>query len=365
MKKCPLCERVYENETFCPHCNLPLIDLNKEEDTFESMVIKRADKQVAQDKTKDKKFIVGGIVLILALFMLPLILYISQQDFFKDKETKKTVYTSESRETISEQKNMETDLSDVSINAYDNDAVQVSGHIEEYRGNLWFVFNELQNIYLFDKYMNKAVVEEGVGQAIVENESGNELNRYIGRNMTVNCSISKEDENVILSLQGILDAEEIQDNTGIHAYQVVIEDCTWEEARQRCIDAGGYLVRINSEEEFDYITNLLNSRGYSDYHFYLGGRRELSDTEYYWVNEENQFLEGCLNSAESWAMPHWYNNEPSFQDTGSDAPSAISEDVMNLFFVSESWYLNDSSSDLPGDYPSLLSGKVGYIVETE
>ena len=260
---------------------------------------------------------------------------------------------------------METDLSDVSINAYDNDAVQVSGHIEEYRGNLWFVFNELQNIYLFDKYMNKAVVEEGVGQAIVENESGNELNRYIGRNMTVNCSISKEDENVILSLQGILDAEEIQDNTGIHAYQVVIEDCTWEEARQRCIDAGGYLVRINSEEEFDYITNLLNSRGYSDYHFYLGGRRELSDTEYYWVNEENQFLEGCLNSAESWAMPHWYNNEPSFQDTGSDAPSAISEDVMNLFFVSESWYLNDSSSDLPGDYPRLLSGKVGYIVETE
>ena len=42
--------------------------------------------------------------------------------------------------------------------------------------------------------MNKAVVEEGVGQAIVENESGNELNRYIGRNMTVNCSISKEYE---------------------------------------------------------------------------------------------------------------------------------------------------------------------------
>lgn len=38
---------------------------------------------------------------------------------------------------------------------------------------------------------------------------------------------------------------------------------------------------------------------------------------------------------------------------------------MNLFFVSESWYLNDSSSDLPGDYPSLLSGKVGYIVEIE
>ena len=74
------------------------------------------------------------------------------------------------------------------------------------------------------------------------------------------------------------------------------------------------------------------------------------------------FIQRKKNNSET---PHWYNNEPSFQDTGSDAPSAISEDVMNLFFVSESWYLNDSSSDLPGDYPSLLSGKVGYIVEIE
>ncbi len=151
----------------------------------------------------------------------------------------------------------------------------------------------------------------------------------------------------------------------IHNYEIVIEDCTWEEARQQCIDKGGHLVRINSEKEFDYVTDLLNRKGYKDYYFYLGGRRELNNTEYYWINEENQFIGERLNRSENWLNPYWYHSEPSFQDIGSGASSIVSEDVMTLFFVSENWYLNDSSSDLPGDYPSLLSGKVGYIMEKE
>lgn len=44
---------------------------------------------------------------------------------------------------------------------------------------------------------------------------------------------------------------------------------------------------------------------------------------------------------------------------------AIPEDVMNLFCVNGTWYLNDSSGDLVGNYSGVLSGKVGYIVEYE
>ena len=36
---------------------------------------------------------------------------------------------------------------------------------------------------------------------------------------------------------------------------------------------------------------------------------------------------------------------------------------MNLFYVNGTWYLNDSSDNLAANYPSLLSGKVGYIIK--
>lgn len=83
------------------------------------------------------------------------------------------------------------------------------------------------------------------------------------------------------------------------------------------------------------------------------------------MNQENQFIESGLNTSDSWAQLYWYNGEPSFVDVGSEATGTIEEDVMNLFCVSGSWYLNDSSANLAGMYPDLLSGKVGYIVEYE
>ena len=110
---------------------------------------------------------------------------------------------------------------------------------------------------------------------------------------------------------------------------------------------------------------MLNSGGYTNIHFYLGGRRDDTGVDYYWVNEQNEFMGDCLNSSASWCSSYWYQNEPSFRDTGSDANGEIAENVMNLFCVSGSWYLNDSSDNLAGNYPDLLSGKVGYIIEYE
>lgn len=160
--------------------------------------------------------------------------------------------------------------------------------------------------------------------------------------------------------------ENYKEKEGIHSYQITIEDCTWEEALINCIQAGGYLVQINSKEEFDYLTEKLNAEGNTDIHFYLGGRREFDGTDYYWVNENNQFIGNRLNSPDSWSASEWYFNEPSYSDTliGADGTETnISENVMNLLCVSEKWYLNDSSNDLSGNYSNFLSGKVGYIIE--
>ena len=163
----------------------------------------------------------------------------------------------------------------------------------------------------------------------------------------------------------ILYAEPEKDDPGIHRYEIVTGDVTWDEAFAQSIERGGYLARISSPEEYQYITDMLNSGGYTRYQFYLGGRRNDGDTEYYWVNTKNQFLGECLNDSDSWLGSYWYENEPSFRDTGSGAGGEIAENVISLFYVSGTWYMNDSSSDMAGFYPDLMSGKVAYIIEYE
>lgn len=259
----------------------------------------------------------------------------------------------------------EPDLSNVTINAYDADYIEISGYVEENAGTLQFVLDTPQNIYLYDNYAQKEEVVEGVSEVSLDPSAPCALEEYEGRQMSVKGDMWKEGSEIVFSPWEVLYAEPEQDDPGIHQYQIVTEDCTWYEALTRCTTQGGYLVRISSAEEYQYIVDMLNNGGYTNIHFYLGGRREDNGTEYYWINDQNQFIGDCLNSSDSWAGSYWYQGEPSFRDTGSDAVGEITENVMNLFCVSGTWYLNDSSDDLAGHYPDLLSGKVGYIIEYE
>ena len=259
----------------------------------------------------------------------------------------------------------EVDMSLVDIDAVSNAYVELSGLVVSDGYNLFLQMDEPMNFYVFDPLQSKIILVQGVDQPYIAEYSTVSMSDYEERAVTVGGEVRFDNGNIVFQISNIVSAEPEQDDPGIHRYQIVVEDCTWYDALSRSSAQGGYLARISSPEEYQYIVDMLNSGGYTNIHFYLGGRRDDTGVDYYWVNEQNEFMGDCLNSSTSWCSSYWYQNEPSFRDTGSDANGEIAENVMNLFCVSGSWYLNDSSDNLAGNYPDLLRGKVGYIIEYE
>src|SRR5699024_6650756 len=73
----------------------------------------------------------------------------------------------------------------------------------------------------------------------------------------------------------------------VHIYEYYIDNCSWEEAYQKCRAQDGYLVRIESAEEFETICKEIRAKGMQDYMFFIGGRRDPGSSSYYWIDENN------------------------------------------------------------------------------
>ncbi|MCU6747661.1 zinc-ribbon domain-containing protein [Faecalicatena acetigenes] len=147
---------------------------------------------------------------------------------------------------------------------------------------------------------------------------------------------------------------------GVHRYELFISDCTWSEAYQYCLNAGGYLARINSKEEYDMILSEILRLNMQDIQFRIGGRRNPGSEEYYWVNEKNELYGEQINTDTYWCANEWMDNEPSFKDGTTE------EDCLDIFYYQGSgeWVFNDVPNDILGVAPDF-SGKIGYICEYE
>ncbi len=147
---------------------------------------------------------------------------------------------------------------------------------------------------------------------------------------------------------------------GIHRYEYCVEDCSWSQAFQQAKDKGGYLVHIDSREEFNYLTNEISQKGLNNIRFMLGGRRPTESTSYFWVDGSNNTYGAAINSPEYWAYSAWMQGEPSLAD------GDILETCMCMFYSSDygSWVLNDVPEDILAVVPDF-SGTIGYIVEYE
>ena len=166
---------------------------------------------------------------------------------------------------------------------------------------------------------------------------------------------------------GIFDLVSVQEKEkydvtegGIHSYEVIIDDCSWDEAYQNALNMGGYLVRINSEEEYEYITSMLEGDEYQEILFRLGARRDSDSTEYYWIDENNKCYGERLNDSDYWTNSQWKSGEPNFSYE-EDEEICVE---MHRNAGGTSWVWNDIPNDVVEEAP-YYKGRVGFIVEYE
>lgn len=146
----------------------------------------------------------------------------------------------------------------------------------------------------------------------------------------------------------------------VHTYEYYIDNCSWEEAYQKCREQNGYLVRIESAEEFETICREIRAKGMQDYMFFIGARRDPGTSSYYWIDENNVITGEPINDVNSPLNSYWMANEPSFTD------GAIEETCMEMNFYSgeNRWVINDVPNELTDVVPEF-TGKIGYICEYE
>lgn len=121
-------------------------------------------------------------------------------------------------------------------------------------------------------------------------------------------------------------------------YEVVILDCTWEEAQVDAENRGGHLVVITSEEEQKEIETLIEQNG-NLHTIWLGGRMEGDKIK--WINGEES------------SYTKWGPNEPN-NETGD-------EKYLDMYEKDGLWLWNDA----PNDIKKYYSGRMGYVIEKE
>lgn len=169
-------------------------------------------------------------------------------------------------------------------------------------------------------------------------------------------------EVIFLSLNAQNDSDDstvIPENTVVqetYRYEFITKDITWEDANLECAAKGGHLADINSEEEYDIITEQLESQGLGGFRFWIGGKRPVGSDGYYWTYPDGRINGAAVNSEEYAGC--WLAGEPSFYSEDME------ENYMIMFFHKDigKWVWNDVGNDVISQAASY-AGKIGYICE--
>ena len=126
-------------------------------------------------------------------------------------------------------------------------------------------------------------------------------------------------------------------------YELIVSDVSWITARDSAVNAGGHLVVINDEAEYNRVVEMAREK----------------DVSYVWIGCRR--VEGTMSWVESAKVDYWpwHAGEPSLVDGN------VAEDYLMLSNINGTWGYNDNRNDPAGDYPAYYSGRIGYIIEFE
>ena len=150
-------------------------------------------------------------------------------------------------------------------------------------------------------------------------------------------------------------AAEVND-ADLHSYELVISNCSWEEAYKLAEKKGGYLVNFNSREEYDAVLARIEEQGYHDVYFRIGGRRTPYANEYFWLAEYYREYGTALNSPDAWCADLWLPGEPNFEWDG------IEERYLEMYYSANDgrWVWCDVKNEMT--YPADPE-RCGFIIE--
>lgn len=379
MVKCPVCKSEFPDGTkCCAFCGTELkqkTDISEQTDIQKQKTDRSNIKLNISQKVKGKTIVIAGIavgIVVLGAFAVGrLTNEDSENHQISDAEN---VSSDNQDDGITENANNANNLhetEDISDSMPIPDIDGAGGKTVVLYGTLqpesygWEVILDTSASFLAeDIYGDTMYVEP---QTSVFVETSDDLSLYEQRQVRLKGMVTAvpETSSVFITLDEIettdgplYDPEE----GGIQRYEYVRKDCTWQEAFDECKAKGGYLVRINSEEEYQYILSEIQSRGMEDVHFFLGGRRDVGESEYYWADQENELYGERVDSSDYWCRNEWMTGEPSLRDNAVN----IEEDCLDMFYYKNvgKWVWNDVPNDILSAVPTY-AGKIGYICEYE
>lgn len=127
-------------------------------------------------------------------------------------------------------------------------------------------------------------------------------------------------------------------------YEIFKEDISWTAARDKCIEKGGHLAVISTQEEFDRVVTIAKTQGVEK--LWIGCQR---------VNGNMVWVTDDLVEYYPWAK-----GEP----TKVDSFDGAAEDYV-LLWNNGGWFYNDSRNDPAAEFPQWYSGTIGYVCEFE